>query len=143
MPGIRAMAAPGHTVGHMVFVVASGGKTLVNTGDVAHHHIVSMQNPRAAFAYDTDGAQGVANRLKVLDMLATDRIPIRILSLPLAGARLCGEAGRSLSLRRDADADGAVKTYRKADFPVSEIRRFIEPGPIVWSRRAGRARPTS
>ncbi len=24
-----------------------------------------------------------------------------------------------------------MKTYRKHDFPVSEIRRFIEPGPIV------------
>jgi flavin reductase (DIM6/NTAB) family NADH-FMN oxidoreductase RutF len=24
-----------------------------------------------------------------------------------------------------------MKTFRKADFPVSDIRRFIEPGPIV------------
>jgi flavin reductase (DIM6/NTAB) family NADH-FMN oxidoreductase RutF len=24
-----------------------------------------------------------------------------------------------------------MKTYRKTDFPVSDIRRFIEPGPIV------------
>ena len=24
-----------------------------------------------------------------------------------------------------------MKTYRKSDFPVSQIRRFIEPGPIV------------
>ena len=30
--------------------------------------------------------------------------------------------------------------YRKRDFPVSEIRRFLEPGPVVlvssaWKRR--------
>ena len=24
-----------------------------------------------------------------------------------------------------------TKTFRKKDFPVSEIRRFLEPGPIV------------
>jgi hypothetical protein len=24
-----------------------------------------------------------------------------------------------------------MKTFRKQDFPVSEIRRFLEPGPIV------------
>ncbi len=85
VPGIRAMAAPGHTVGHMVFVVTSGGKTLVNSGDIAHHHIVSMQTPRVAFAFDTDGAQGAASRLKVLDMLATDRIPLVSYHFPWPG----------------------------------------------------------
>jgi hypothetical protein len=24
-----------------------------------------------------------------------------------------------------------MKTYKKLDFPVSEIRRFLEPGPVV------------
>ncbi len=33
-----------------------------------------------------------------------------------------------------------MKLYKKRDFPVSEIRRFLEPGPIVLvsSRRRGR-----
>jgi glyoxylase-like metal-dependent hydrolase (beta-lactamase superfamily II) len=95
VPGIRAMAAPGHTVGHTVFVVASGGKTLVNTGDVAHHHIVSMQNPRAAFAYDTDGAQGVASRLKVLDMLAADRTPFVSYHFPWPGLGYVAKQGEA------------------------------------------------
>jgi glyoxylase-like metal-dependent hydrolase (beta-lactamase superfamily II) len=85
VPGVRAMAAPGHTVGHMIFVIASGGKTLVNTGDIAHHHIVSTQYPRLAFQFDTDGAQGVASRLKVFDMLATDRIPFVSYHFPWPG----------------------------------------------------------
>jgi glyoxylase-like metal-dependent hydrolase (beta-lactamase superfamily II) len=85
VPGIRAMAAPGHTVGHMVFVVASGGKTLVNTGDIAHHHVISTQMPRVAFTYDTDGAQGVASRLKVFDMLAADRLPFVSYHFPWPG----------------------------------------------------------
>lgn len=85
VPGMRAMATPGHTVGHMAFVVTSGGKTLVNTGDVAHHHLLSTQRPRAAFSYDTDGAQGVATRLKMFDMLATDRIPLVSYHFPWPG----------------------------------------------------------
>jgi glyoxylase-like metal-dependent hydrolase (beta-lactamase superfamily II) len=92
-PGVRAMAAPGHTVGHMAFVIASGGKTLVNTGDVAHHHIISTQQPRAAFSYDTDGAQGVASRLKVFDMLATDRIPLVSYHFPWPGLGYVAKQG--------------------------------------------------
>jgi glyoxylase-like metal-dependent hydrolase (beta-lactamase superfamily II) len=94
-PGVRAMAAPGHTVGHMVFVVSSGGKTLVNSGDVAHHHIVSTQRPRAAFAYDTDGAQGVESRLKVFDMLATDRIPLVSYHFPWPGLGYVAKQGEA------------------------------------------------
>lgn len=92
-PGIRAMAAPGHTVGHMVFVIASGGKTLVNTGDIAHHHVVSMQRPRAAFVFDTDGAQGVTSRLRVLDMLAADRIPFVSYHFPWPGLGYVAKQG--------------------------------------------------
>lgn len=93
VPGVRAMATPGHTVGHMVFVIASGGKTLVNTGDVAHHHIVSTQHPRAAFLFDTDGAQGVASRLKVFDMLAADRIPFVSYHFPWPGLGYVSKQG--------------------------------------------------
>jgi glyoxylase-like metal-dependent hydrolase (beta-lactamase superfamily II) len=93
VPGIRAMSAPGHTVGHTIYVVASGGKTLVNSGDVAHHHIVSTERPRAAFTYDTDGAQGVATRMKVFDMLATDRIPLVSYHFPWPGLGFVAKQG--------------------------------------------------
>ena len=93
VPGIRAMAAPGHTVGHMVFVVSSGGKSLVNIGDVAHHPIVSTQTPRAAFLFDTDGAQGVASRLRVFDMLAADRIPFVSYHFPWPGLGYLSKQG--------------------------------------------------
>jgi hypothetical protein len=47
--------------------------------------LISTQRPRAAFTYDTDGAQGVASRLKVFDMLATDRIPFVSYHFPWPG----------------------------------------------------------
>jgi glyoxylase-like metal-dependent hydrolase (beta-lactamase superfamily II) len=75
LPGIQAMAAPGHTVGHTIYLITSQGKTVCNTGDIAHHHVLSVERPRLIFAYDTDGNQAVSSRLRVLDMLASNRTP--------------------------------------------------------------------
>ena len=33
-----------------------------------------------------------------------------------------------------------MRTYRKQDFPVAEIRRFLEPGPIVLVSSAWRGK---
>lgn len=85
LPGIQAMAAPGHTVGHTVFMITSQGKTLCNAGDIAHHHILAPERPRLEFAYDTDGRQAVASRLKVFDMLAAQRIPLLAYHFPWPG----------------------------------------------------------
>jgi glyoxylase-like metal-dependent hydrolase (beta-lactamase superfamily II) len=93
VPGIQAMAAPGHTVGHTVFVITSQGKTLLNSGDIAHHHLVSTRMPRAAFTYDTDGAQGVASRIKVFDMLASQRMPLVSYHFPWPGLGYIGRDG--------------------------------------------------
>lgn len=74
LPGIQAMAAPGHTVGHTVYMITSQGKSLCNLGDIAHHHILAVESPRREFTYDTDGKQAVASRLRVFDMLVSGRI---------------------------------------------------------------------
>src|SRR5882762_6011623 len=75
LPGVQAMAAPGHTVGHTVYLITSQGKTICNAGDIAHHHVLVVERPRLEFSYDTDGKQAVASRLRVFDMLATQRVP--------------------------------------------------------------------
>ena len=93
LPGIQAMAAPGHTVGHTIYVITSEGKTLLNSGDIAHHAVISTQTPRAAFAFDTDGAQGVASRLKVFDMLAAQRMPFVSYHFPWPGLGYLAKQG--------------------------------------------------
>ena len=75
LPGIQAMAAPGHTVGHLVFLISSQGKTLCNAGDVVHHHIIPVEQPRLEFSFDTDPKQGAESRARVFDMLSSSRIP--------------------------------------------------------------------
>ncbi|MGC1666370.1 MAG: MBL fold metallo-hydrolase, partial [Bradyrhizobium sp.] len=76
LPGIHALSAPGHTVGHTIFVISSGGKSFAYTADLTHHPILLMEKPRMEFAYDTDPKQAANSRVKMLDMLAANKIPV-------------------------------------------------------------------
>jgi glyoxylase-like metal-dependent hydrolase (beta-lactamase superfamily II) len=84
-PGINAIATPGHTIGHMSYMITSGGQSLCNAGDIVHHHIFSMQKPRAEFAFDTDGKQGAETRVRILDMLAAQKTPMLAFHFPWPG----------------------------------------------------------
>ncbi len=83
--GITAMDAPGHTLGHTIFMVASGGKTLAVTADVGHHSVLMVETPKIEFVYDMDSKQAVQTRLKVWDMLSTDKIPFIAFHFPFPG----------------------------------------------------------
>ena len=93
LPGIQAMAAPGHTVGHMVFMITSQGKTICNSADIAHHHVLIVENPKIEFAFDTDPKQGVATRIRILDMLAAQRIPLLAYHFPWPGIGYIAKRG--------------------------------------------------
>lgn len=73
VPGVVALATPGHTVGHHVFAITSGNTTVVNSGDLAHHHAIMLQRPAWEFAFDTDPGQSARTRTRMLDRIATDR----------------------------------------------------------------------
>ena len=76
LPGITAIGAPGHTVGHTIFNISSGGKSMAYIGDLTHHPVLLMQNPLTEFAYDTDPKQSAQTRVKMLNMLASNRTPV-------------------------------------------------------------------
>jgi len=50
LPGITAIAAPGHTLGHTMFNVQSNGQSLFFVGDVSHHSVLLIENPRMKFS---------------------------------------------------------------------------------------------
>jgi glyoxylase-like metal-dependent hydrolase (beta-lactamase superfamily II) len=60
-------------------------KTLAFTGDTTHHQILLTETPRTEFVYDTDPKQAVASRLKVLDMLASQKMPLHAYHFPWPG----------------------------------------------------------
>jgi glyoxylase-like metal-dependent hydrolase (beta-lactamase superfamily II) len=59
----------------MSYLVESGGKPFIIWGDIANHYILSLQKPDWHVSFDTDKDLAVQSRKKVLDMVATDRIP--------------------------------------------------------------------
>jgi glyoxylase-like metal-dependent hydrolase (beta-lactamase superfamily II) len=76
LPGVTALSAPGHTVSHTIFMIESGGKQLCYIGDLAHHPVLLLEHPRTQFAYDTDAVQSADSRVRMLTMLAANRIPL-------------------------------------------------------------------
>jgi glyoxylase-like metal-dependent hydrolase (beta-lactamase superfamily II) len=76
LPGVTAIAAPGHTVGHHIFNVSSGGKSFAFLGDLTHHAVLLTENPRLEFAYDSDPKQAVQSRVRLLTSLAQNRTPV-------------------------------------------------------------------
>jgi glyoxylase-like metal-dependent hydrolase (beta-lactamase superfamily II) len=76
LPGVQAIAAPGHTVGHTIFMVTSNGKSFAYLADLTHHPILLLEKPRMQFSYDTDPAQAAATRVKLLDMIAANKVPV-------------------------------------------------------------------
>jgi len=76
LPGITALAAPGHTVSHSIFMINSGRDQLCYIGDLAHHPVLLLERPRTQFAFDTDPVQSAESRVRMLDMLAANRVPL-------------------------------------------------------------------
>lgn len=85
IPGVQAMAAPGHTVGHTVYMITSGSASLCVAADTAHHSVLMLEKPKMEFAFDTDGKQAAATRIRILDMLAAQRIPLIAYHFPFPG----------------------------------------------------------
>ncbi|MGY4595315.1 glyoxylase-like metal-dependent hydrolase (beta-lactamase superfamily II) [Bradyrhizobium sp. GM22.5] len=76
LPGVQAIAAPGHTVGHTIFMVSSAGKSFAFLGDLSHHPVLLLERPRMEFSYDTDPKQAAESRVKLLTMLAANKTPV-------------------------------------------------------------------
>ena len=85
LPGIQAIAAPGHTVGHTAYMLTSGTESFCYVADLAHHHVLVMERPKIEFVFDTDGKQAVASRIKMFDMLAAQRIAMLAYHFPWPG----------------------------------------------------------
>lgn len=73
--GITAMAAFGHTPGHMGYMIESDGAQLMLIADLANHYVWSLAYPDWEVRFDADKAAAAASRRRVLGMLAADRIP--------------------------------------------------------------------
>ena len=83
--GIEAMAAFGHTPGHMIYHLESQGQRLALTADTANHFVLSLQKPDWEVRFDLDKSAAAQTRREVFGMLAADRVPFIGYHMPAPG----------------------------------------------------------
>ncbi|OLP58068.1 MBL fold metallo-hydrolase [Xaviernesmea oryzae] len=93
LPGMTAMAAFGHSPGHLTFRLESAGKALILTGDTANHYVLSLQRPDWEVRFDMDKAKAAVSRRKVFDMIASERLPFIGYHMPFPSVGYAEKAG--------------------------------------------------
>ena len=73
-PGITSTFTPGHTPGHMSFVIASGPSRILVQSDVTNIPSFFLRNPDWHVMFDNDPTTAAATRHRVYDMAATEKM---------------------------------------------------------------------
>lgn len=93
-PGVFAVNAPGHTAGHMAYLVEN---RLLIWGDVVHVPGVQFAQPTAGWVHDVDGAMALQSRLRLMALAADEGLMVAgaHLDFPAMGRiETCGAAYR-------------------------------------------------
>ena len=69
-PGIRALPAPGHTMGHTAYRIESQGKVLLLWGDIVHSPETQFSDPEISIQFDTSPDVAIETRKKLFAELA-------------------------------------------------------------------------
>lgn len=83
--GITALDAPGHTPGHMAYLLEDAGKGLILTADTANHYVWSLERPDWEVKFDMDKAQAAQTRKALLGRIAAERLPFIGYHMPFPG----------------------------------------------------------
>lgn len=71
LPGVQAIATPGHTLGHTSYAITSGGRRLLALGDAITSPI-QITHPHLTTAVDDDPARSVTTARHLIDELSRD-----------------------------------------------------------------------
>ena len=69
-PGITSRPLPGHTAGHMGYMLESGSDSLLFWGDIIHIPAVQLARPDVTIMFDSDPDQAAATRKDLMTALA-------------------------------------------------------------------------
>ncbi|MEX0302597.1 MAG: MBL fold metallo-hydrolase [Leisingera sp.] len=94
LPGVAALATPGHTPGHMSFEIRGGSESVVVLGDAIGNHHVSFAEPAWPVGSDQDPQAAAETRMRLLDMLAAGRMRFIGYHLPGGGIGRAEKSGR-------------------------------------------------
>jgi len=84
VPGIRAVATPGHTPGHMAVAIASDSKQLLCISDVALHPI-HLEHPDWYATVDFAPQEVITTRRRLLNLAAVEKPLVLAFHFPFPG----------------------------------------------------------
>ena len=93
--GMRSVALFGHTPGHTGFMIDDGGQQMLIWGDIIHAPAIQFARPDVTIAFDVDPETAMATRTRVMDMVASEEMPVAgmHLAFPAAGRVARAETG--------------------------------------------------
>lgn len=93
VPGVTAIAAPGHTMGHHAFLLHSGDSKLLHLMDSAVHYLVGPEEPDWALAVEMDQAAAAATRRRLFKQAAEEKLLVAGYHFPFPGIGRIVEQG--------------------------------------------------
>jgi len=97
--GLTAVNAFGHSAGHLAFHFESDGKRLMMLNDTVAHYVASFARPDWEFSMDDDPTMAAVTRRRILDMVATDNIPVIGFHLPFPAVGLVEKSKDAFEFR--------------------------------------------
>ena len=83
---ITILAAPGHTDGHAIYRIKSDGQSLLHLSDLAHNHILMLEDPNWFIDFDHNPEVAIASRKKAEADLEAASAALREANAKLAAA---------------------------------------------------------
>jgi len=74
--GCVPLLAPGHSPGHTCWRIGAGRDAFIAWGDLVHFSAIQIAHPNTAVKYDLDPDLARRSRLRMLDMIAAERVAI-------------------------------------------------------------------
>jgi glyoxylase-like metal-dependent hydrolase (beta-lactamase superfamily II) len=99
LPGIRAVATPGHTPGHTSFHLSSGNQQLIVLGDVTTIPLFTVRNPGWHFMFDQDAPTAEVSRRRVFERAVADKVMLTGYHWGMPGAGTLTKEGNGYVLQ--------------------------------------------
>jgi glyoxylase-like metal-dependent hydrolase (beta-lactamase superfamily II) len=110
IPGIRALAAPGHTPGHTLYLVTSKNENLLLWGDLMHVAAAQFPNPAVTIRFDSDSASAARERMKFFAEAAAKGYLVGGAHLSFPGLGHLRASGPVKAAAGGASGDGSAVT---------------------------------
>ena len=85
VPGITAIAAAGHTLGHHAFMLKDGDNRMLHMMDAAVHYLVGPEEPDWALGVEMDQSAAADTRRKLFKMAADNKLLVAGYHFPFPG----------------------------------------------------------